>query len=254
MYRRNRRSTCRRVVFWTVLILICLLLFRCCCNNMINDCEGDYLLYKSPTIVIDPGHGGFDGGAEGLNNTVEKDINLSISLKLRDMLNFIGFETAIVRDGDYSIEDDCSKSIAIRKTSDLHNRLKLCENFDNPILISIHQNKFQQSSCSGTQVFYGKRNSKSKNLAEKLQLNFKNDINPQNHREAKKGDKNLFLLYNVKCPAVLIECGFISNPSEAELLIDGDYQSKICFIITKSLLDFVNENDKSITTFFNLKK
>lgn len=253
MHRKNQKSTKYRVIFWTILILLCLLIFRGCCNNMINDCGGSHLFYKSPTIIIDPGHGGFDGGAQGLYNTIEKDINLAISLKLKEMLNFIGFEFVLIRDGDYSLEDDCTKSISSRKTSDLHNRLKFCDNYDNPIFISIHQNKFQQNNCKGTQIFYGRHDSKSKVLAKKLQNNFKNDINIHNNREIKKGDKNLFLLYNAKCPIVLIECGFLSNPSEAQLLINEDYQSKISFVIVKSLLEFIGENSKSMTTLFKFK-
>ncbi len=250
MFRNNRRSVKYRVIFWTILILIFLLIFRGCCESLISDCDSSSLFKKSPTIIIDPGHGGFDGGAEGLYDIVEKDVNLQISLKLKEMLDFWGFETVLVRDGDYSLEDDCNNPIAVRKHSDLKNRLKISENYDEPIFISIHQNKFHQSSCQGTQIFYGRLNSKSKLLAQKLQNNFKNDINIHNNRDIKKTDKNLFLLYNAKCPIVLIECGFISNQLEAKLLIDSEYQSKICFVITKSLIDFAENDDKPVFKFF----
>lgn len=242
MYRRNRKSIKFRVIFWTLFVLISLLIFRACCNSLIDDCDGSYLIKKKMTIIIDPGHGGFDGGADGLFGIVEKDINLDIGVKLKEMLSTMGFNVVMIRESDVSLEDDCSKSISERKTSDMKNRLKFCDNYDNPIFISIHQNKFYQSNCFGTQIFYGRHNSKSKLLAEKLQNNFKIDINKNNNREIKKGEKNLFLLYNTKCPIVLIECGFISNPSEARLLIDGDYQSKICFVIMKSLIEFIENS------------
>ena len=251
---QNKKRIRRKVILVTTLILLTLLILRSCLNNLVNDCDANSLIKDIPTIIIDPGHGGFDGGAEGLYATVEKDINLSISLKLRDILNLIGFNVVLIRDGDYSLEDDCSKTMSERKTSDMKNRLKFCENYDNPIFISIHQNKFDQSNCKGTQIFYGKNNNKSKILAEKLQNNFKKDIDQYNNREIKKGEKNLFLLYNAKCPIVLIECGFISNPTEAQLLISEDYQQKISFVIMKTLLEFVEEKDKPTNIFFKIKR
>ena len=253
MFRNKRRSVKCRVIFWTILVLISLLMFRGCCESLISDCDSSSLFQKKPTIIIDPGHGGFDGGAEGLYDIVEKDINLEISLKLKEMLDFWGFETVLIRDGDYSLEDNCNTSIAERKHSDLKNRLKTTQNYDSPVFVSIHQNKFHQSTCQGTQVFYGRINNKSKLLAQKLQKNFKNDLNTNNNREIKKTDQNLFLLYNAKCPIVLIECGFISNPSEAKLLKDSDYQSQICFVITKSLMDFfVKDFEKPVFKFMKI--
>ncbi|MBP0979306.1 MAG: N-acetylmuramoyl-L-alanine amidase [Oscillospiraceae bacterium] len=253
---RNRKSIRFRVIFWTLLVLISLLIFRSCCSSLIDDCDSSNLISKKMTIIVDPGHGGFDGGADGLFGIVEKDINLAIGVKLKEMLCAFGFDVVIIRDSDVSLEDDCSRSLSERKTSDMKNRLKFCDNFDNPVFISIHQNKFYQASCSGTQIFYGRHNNKSKLLAQKLQNNFKNDINKNNNREIKKGEKNLFLLYNARCPIVLIECGFISNPSEAQLLISEDYQSKICFVIIKSLIEFVESGslkDNSLSTFFRFK-
>lgn len=243
MYRKSKKSVRFRVIFWTIFVLFSLFILKSCFNNLIDDCNSSKLIEKGPTIIIDPGHGGFDGGAEGLYNIVEKDINLAISLKLKEMLSVIGFDTVLIRDGDYSLEDDCTKSIAERKTSDLKNRLKFTENYENPIFISVHQNKFSQNNCKGTQIFYGRNNNKSKILAQILQDNFKNDIDSHNHREIKKGDKNLFLLYTAKCPIVLIECGFISTPDEAQLLINDDYQSKISFVIMKSLLTYIENKN-----------
>lgn len=251
MFRKKKRSVFSRVIFWTILVLVFLLLFRNCCRNLIDDCDCSSLIKKNATIIIDPGHGGFDGGAEGLYNIVEKDINLQISLKLKDMLSCVGFKTVLIRDGDYSIEDDCTLSISGRKTSDLNNRLKFCTDYENPIFLSIHQNKFEQSNCSGTQIFYGRHDNRSEILARELQHNFQNDIDEHNKREIKKGDKNLFLLYNAKCPIVLIECGFISNPQEAKLLSDEIYQAKISFVIMKSLLNFIDKTAES--TFFRFK-
>lgn len=254
--RRRRRNNSLRVFSTFILLMIILVMLRSCLEGLIHnssshDSSGHKLIYKNPTIIVDPGHGGFDGGAIGYNNIIEKDVNLSISLKLKEMLDFLGYEVITTRDGDYSIEDDCTKSMSERKTSDMNNRFKLTEKYENPIFISIHQNKFPQSSCSGAQIFYGRCNNSSKKLANILQKNIKNDINQSNNREIKKGDKNLFLLYNCKCPTILIECGFLSNIKESALLQDPEYQTKLCFVITKSILEFTDRGESKMLSLFS---
>ena len=249
-YRKpGKKSLASRVAFWSITIIIVLLCFRSCCNNLLNDSCSDHLISENPTLIVDAGHGGFDPGAQGLNGIVEKDLNLAISLKLREMLNFMGFNVVMVRDGDYSLESDCSKSIAVRKKDDLHNRLKMCETYNNSIFISIHQNKFSKANCSGTQIFYGGRNEKSKELAEKLQKNFINDLKTDSRRDVKKIDKSVFIIYNARCPAVLVECGFISNYHDAQLLVNDEYQMKISYVIAKSVLEFIGEQNKPKFTF-----
>lgn len=249
--RRRRRNNNIRILFVFILLMMFLIFFRACFEGLVHHSSSNRLIYKNPTVIIDPGHGGFDGGAIGRDNVIEKDVNLSISLKLKEMLDFLGYEVITTRDGDYSIEDDCTKSISERKTSDINNRLKLTEKYDNPIFISIHQNKFSQSSCSGTQIFYGKCNSSSKKLAGILQKNVKHDIDQSNNRDIKKGDRNLFLLYNSKCPIILVECGFLSNSKESVLLQNPEYQTKLCFVITKSILEFIGREESSMLSLFS---
>lgn len=194
--------------------------------------------FKIQEIVIDAGHGGFDGGAEGEYGIVEKDINLIISSKLKDILLLNGFKVTMTRESDISIHDDNSKN---KKVSDMKNRLKIINNNPYSLTVSIHQNKFEQKQYSGAQVFYSPNNQLSEVLANSLQLSFAQNLQKENKREIKKAEKNLFLLHNAKNPAVIVECGFISNPSESLLLKDDEYQNQVAFTIYIGLMNFLDE-------------
>jgi len=197
---------------------------------------------KPPVFVIDPGHGGPDGGAVGVNGVIEKEINLTISLKLRDMLEFWGFDTVMTRETDVSIHSPEADSVKEMKTSDLHNRLDIVEATPNSVYLGIHQNMFGQSQYDGAQIFYGVHSSESERLAECLQTGFVSKLQPENIRQTKKAEKNLFLLSNISGPAVLIECGFISNPQEAALLCDEEYQNKLVFVIFTAVAEYLSES------------
>ncbi len=191
----------------------------------------------SPYIIIDAGHGGEDGGAVAADGTLEKDINLSIALKLNDILTSLGYQTVMTRTEDTSICDTDLSTIREIKVSDMKNRLKICNSDDNNILISIHQNKFEQSKYSGTQVFFSP-NSDSNVLAEAIQQSVVSLLQPENTRAVKPADKNIYLLYNAAVPAVICECGFMSNPEELTKLKDEDYQNKMSFAIAQGLLSY----------------
>ena len=187
-----------------------------------------------PTVVIDAGHGGIDGGAVA-NDIIEKDINLAIAQKLDAMLRMGGFDTVMVRNEDISIHDDSADTVHEKKVSDLYNRLKLAQSTPNDIFVSIHQNKFPQSRYYGAQVFYGPKNEESSALAQTIQQNIASYLQPENERETKRATNDLFILYNVECPAVLVECGFLSNANEAALLATEEYQDQLAFIIYLSI-------------------
>ncbi len=193
---------------------------------------------SEPIIVIDAGHGGEDGGAVA-NNIVEKDINLSISKKLKDIFKASGFIVITTRDKDKMINTNGS-SLRERKVSDMKNRLELFNKNENNIVVSIHQNKFSQEKYSGTQVFYSKNNPKSEIMAEYIRKNIAKLIQPENERAAKPADGSIYLLYNSKVPAVIVECGFISNYTEANKLKDNNYQKKLAFAIYSGVLEFYN--------------
>ncbi|MEG1869605.1 MAG: N-acetylmuramoyl-L-alanine amidase, partial [Oscillospiraceae bacterium] len=191
-----------------------------------------------PSIIIDAGHGGFDGGAVGRDGTVEKNINLAIARKLRDLCELNGISTIMVRDDDHDVADHNLKSIRSKKVSDIHNRLALTVQNPDAIFISIHQNQFPQNKYWGAQVFYGPKNECSQLLAQSIQHNFRVRLTPDNQREIKIAEKNLYILYNTKSPAVLVECGFLSHAQECAMLQDDEYQQQVAFVILCSLLEF----------------
>lgn len=191
------------------------------------------------TVILDPGHGGFDGGATGIGGVVEKDINLQIALKLRDILKVNGFEVIMTRETDDGTHDQGS-TISQKKKSDMRNRLKLINGTPNAVTISIHQNLFEQSQYSGAQMFYGKKNSESKLLAQSIQESFVTNLQKDNKREIKEAGKDLYLMYYAETPIVLAECGFISNPIESALLSDDTYQNKVAFTIFSGLMNYLS--------------
>jgi N-acetylmuramoyl-L-alanine amidase len=240
------------VVYSLISILICAIIVTVMLTinkaqsiNSVGTNKRDY----NYTVIIDPGHGGVDGGAVGVDGVIEKGINLSISLKLRTFFEQAGFKVIMTREDDISIHDDNSNTIRKQKKSDLYNRLDIIDNNPRAIFISIHQNIFEDSKYSGTQVFYSKNNDASELLATTLQNNIKSMLQPQNSREIKKADKNLFLLYNAKSPCVLVECGFLSNAKEAAVLQNNDYQNKMAFAIFYGTLLFYDSYDTAKLTF-----
>ncbi len=193
-----------------------------------------------PVIVIDAGHGGIDGGAVGSGDVIEKNINLPISLYLGDLLSAGGFNVQYTRTEDVSIHDSFAKTVRQMKVSDIKNRLKMVENNTDSILISVHQNKFNIKSCKGAQVFYGGKNEQSKMLAEVVKETFTGILQPDNTRAVKKAGKELYLINNCTHTAVLVECGFISNPDEAKLLSTPEYQKQVSFTIYCAIVKYLD--------------
>ena len=193
---------------------------------------------NSKTIILDAGHGGEDGGTIGLNNIIEKDLNLEITLKLQKTLELMGYEIILTRDSDVSIHDYNANTIREKKKSDLNNRLKLIESTPNCILISIHQNYFEQSKYKGLQVFYSINNAESKIIADTIQNKIKTGLQPDNKRIAKKLGAQSYIMANTNVPAVLIECGFLSNSIDVQNLTDEEYQKKLVYTISSSIVDY----------------
>ena len=193
------------------------------------------------TVIIDAGHGGFDGGASAEDGTVEKDINLQISLKVAKLLQFSGYNVIMTRDGDTGTEDDESAAIASRKKSDLANRLKLMKNNPDAIYVSIHLNKFTTSAANGAQVFYTKNYKEAYDLAQTVQSSITKLVQPENTRVVKQGTSSTYLLKNATVPAVIVECGFLSNKAELEKLKNDDYQSQMAFAICGGIIEFLEK-------------
>lgn len=192
-----------------------------------------------PTIIIDAGHGGFDGGASANDGTVEKDINLQISLKTANMLKLYGFNVIMTRESDTGTEDDETQSIAKRKKSDLYNRLDFMKENPDAIFVSVHLNKFTTSAANGAQVFYTKNYKEAFSLAQSVQQSITKLIQPENTRVVKQGTDSTYLLKNATVPAIIVECGFLSNKSELEKLKTDEYQSQMAFCIVCGILDYI---------------
>lgn len=194
-----------------------------------------------PTIVIDAGHGGEDGGAVTDSGILEKDINLSIANNTSSLFYLLGFNVTQTRKTDTSLDKN-EATIHLRKVSDMKKRLDIFNSSTENNIISIHQNKFPQSKYHGTQIFYSPNNPDSKVIAENIKFTVKKLLQPDNERECKKADSGIYLLKNTGNPAVIVECGFISNDEECKKLIDLEYQKQMAFAVTAGYLNYYNKN------------
>lgn len=176
-----------------------------------------------PVFVIDAGHGGEDGGTTDPAGRKESEINLEIALRLRDLMSLLGANTAMIRETDVSVETEGS-TVSARKVSDIRNRVRIVEETPNSRLISIHQNYYPEGKYRGAQVFYS-NTAGSQEWAQTLQTLLNSQVDPNNHRECKVAGE-IYLLQHIHCPAILVECGFLSNREEAILLQDSSYQKK----------------------------
>ena len=204
--------------------------------------EASSMPITQKTVIVDAGHGGDDGGAIGIDGTVEKDINLDIALKLEKILKFYGFNVIMTRTQDVMTCDDGIDSLRKRKISDIHNRFELMRKNPDAIFISVHQNKFEDSSQHGTQVFYSGNDERSKELAEAIQTSVTLTLQRKNDRVVKKSGSGIYLLYHAKIPAVLVECGFISNSDELKKLKDESYRMKLAILIADGLLKYLSNH------------
>ena len=185
-------------------------------------------VFRSRCIVIDPGHGGEDGGAVSRSGLPESGYNLEISLRLRDLFHLLGYQTRMIRTTDVSVYTK-GESLSQKKASDLKQRVSTIRETEGALLLSIHQNHFPQEQYSGAQVFYAGTDG-SEALAKQLQEAFRQSLNPGSRRQPKKSS-GVYLMEHITCPGVLIECGFLSNPEEETRLRDPEYQKKLCGII-----------------------
>lgn len=187
------------------------------------------------TVIIDPGHGGIDVGTVGIDGSLEKNINLSISLDLYDYLMVSGINTVLTRDGDYEVYRAGEK----RTKSDLYNRMDFINSVPDSILISIHQNHFENEAEWGTQVWFSPNDEISPTLADKILQSVKKNIQPENKRENKVSDNSYYILYKAQKPSVMVECGFVSNKNENNKLQDKEYQKDMAYSILAGICEDV---------------
>ncbi len=192
-------------------------------------------------ILIDAGHGGEDGGGVGVAGTLEKDLNLAIALKLKQLFAEGGYEVRMIRETDTDISDPGKKTVKARKNSDLHNRKAVIAESGCAAFVSVHMNKFTDPSVAGAQVFHATTNEQSPLLAEAVRLSLINTVGDRAKRIIKPIPASVQLLKNVSCPAIIVECGFLSNAAEEQELQDPAHQDKIAQGIYEGVCNFLVE-------------
>lgn len=190
------------------------------------------------TIVVDAGHGGIDPGKVGINNALEKDVNLAIALKLERNLKENGVHVIMTRTDDNGLYNANDNN---KKVCDMKKRLSIIEEANPTLAVSIHQNSYPDPSVSGVQVFYYKDSVKGKAAAEIMQTQLIKSLKPSKERVA-KDNNSYYLLKKTSVPIMIVECAFMSNPVEAELLVNEDYQERVAWAIYMGIMQVVNEN------------
>lgn len=197
---------------------------------------GTEVFPEQPVVVLDAGHGGKDPGKVSSGGALEKDINLDIALRLKNLLEQNGIVVVMTREED---KDLASENASNRKNEDLKARVKLISETAPDVFVSIHQNSYPEEDVDGAQTFYASGSEAGKQLATVIQKNLKKEIRDDNHRVA-KANKEYYLLKKTDCPAVIVECGFLSNPREASLLVSEEYQEKLAFAIHLGIMEYIN--------------
>lgn len=191
---------------------------------------------RSHCVVIDAGHGGIDGGATSCTGVLESHMNLEIALRLEDLFHLLGYDTVMIRRTDESVYTQ-GNTIAAQKVSDLKERVRIVNETQGAILISIHQNTYSDSRYHGAQVFYA-NDDQSKIIAQSLQQNLVAYLNQGSQRKSKQA-QGVYLMEHIICPGILIECGFLTNPEEEAQLRNEAYQKKLCSVIAATVSSFI---------------
>lgn len=192
-------------------------------------------------IVIDAGHGVPDEGAESSNGTTEAESNLKIALKLQNLLEQSGATVILTRSDENAIYDIDSTTLKEKKISDIHNRVKIGNESSADIFVSIHLNKIPQEQYWGWQTFYKQESEEGQKLATSIQNSLNNSIQKENKRVPMKID-NIYIIKHIEIPTTIVECGFLSNPEEEQLLLTDEYQNKLAWGIYTGIMDYFYQN------------
>lgn len=209
----------------------------------LSDAPVSSVTEQLPLILIDAGHGGPDGGAVSVYGVSEDDINLSISLMLHDLLELCGCRVEMTRTQDVAVTGAADGGRSW-KASDMRNRLNMYNAAD--LTVSIHQNQFSQEKYSGAQLFYSSNRVESSVIATCIQHQIVDLLQKDNRREIKAAGENIFLLHRAQTPAVIVECGFLSNREEAALLQTEAYQQKMAFAICCGVLEYIQKTGEEV--------
>ena len=189
------------------------------------------------TVIIDAGHGGDDPGKIGVDGVREKELNLAMALRLRELLEQQDLDVVMTREDNEGLYD---RNVANKKAQDMRNRCAMINQEQPACVVSIHQNSYHAESVHGAQVFYYKTSRESRKLAEILQKELVRVVEPENHRKAKAND-TYYLLKKTEVPVVIVECGFLSNWEECAKLQDEEYQEKLMWAVHLGVLKYLNE-------------
>ena len=195
---------------------------------------------KILTVVIDAGHGGRDGGAVAGDGTLEKHLNLSVAKKLKALLESADIRVVMTRETDIELASPDSPH---KKADDLNARLNLAREYENAVFVSIHMNRFPVEKYRGLQVYYSENHEKSLSLAQTVQNVSEETLRNTQDRRVKPAGDSIYLMKHLEIPAVLVECGFLSNPEETALLKSEAYQEKLAMCLYASLLRYFSENE-----------
>jgi len=223
-------------------ILVAMLALGACCPLMFHR-AGEAQTVFSParcpeqTLILDAGHGGEDGGAVSLSGVAESGINLDIVLRMEQILGLYGIAPVLLRREDVSLHDSSAQTLREKKVSDLHNRVSEVESYAQATLVSIHQNTFPQAQYHGAQVFYANEDL-SLSFAQLTQDILRKSLDPENSRQPKPIPDTVYLMNHITCPAILVECGFLSNPEEDLLLQSEAYQVKLASALTAAWIQY----------------
>lgn len=199
-------------------------------------------LFQDQVLIIDPGHGGEDGGAVSLTGALESHINLAVSKRLDGILGLYGVRSVLLREEDISLHDATAQTLRQKKVSDLHNRVAMIGAQPNAVLLSIHQNSYPDGRYSGAQVFFAPTQH-SRELAQTMQETLR-ILNPNNNRVEKQIPDTIYLMNHISCPGILVECGFLTNPKEEQLLRSGKYQTKLAAALAGGYLQSVTQGER----------
>lgn len=228
-----------RKKWWAVVLAVALLMVGLLWKRPWGQTNVPAMAQSGPVLIIDAGHGGADGGASTAEGVLEADLNLAVSLKLDALAHLYGKDTVLTRatqEIDYPPE---ANTIAKQKVYDQKTRVALINQYPDGVLVSVHQNYYPDTRPSGAQVLYG-HTPESEVFGKLLHVNLVAALDPSNRRVAAPIDDNIYLMRNAQCTAALVECGFLSNPSEAAQLCDDHYQNQISVILLASYLEYLN--------------
>ena len=238
--KRKKNFFWRRISFLFGFSVVCMLIVGVTyfAGERITSAGGDEPASASGkiTVIIDAGHGGRDGGASTDDGVLEKDLNLAVALKLRALIAELDVNVVMTRETDVMLADESSEH---KKRDDLNARLAMSKEYENCIFVSIHMNKFPVEKYSGLQVYYSGNNEESAALAEAIQAKACEFLRKGNARTVKEADSSIYILHNIEVPAVLVECGFLSNNEEAALLQTEEYQNKLAAVIFAAVAEHI---------------